>query len=149
MCKAPYTVEHWFIVRGGEAVLAIPNISKSKAKRVCELINEADRRAREEERAKIGKDEPEISCAEGYKAWPVTPVNERLCYAKRLLLDEIASDARWTGRYGYMGDDGQVVWRTTPRAWKDKQNGHILSTPDGAVINEYTPVLPDYVEMRK
>jgi len=65
------------------------------------------------------------------------------------MLDALIGDPRWTGRYGYMADDGRVVWRTSPRAWKDKQNGQILSRPDKAVMNNYSPILPDYVEMKK
>jgi len=104
MSKGPYTVEEpfpgvWDISRGNEFVLTIHNFSKSKAKQVCELLNEADYRAREEERAAIGQEwkEPgneetaaamqerklKISCAPGCEAWKIMVSGPDLVYNAR------------------------------------------------------------------
>jgi len=174
MNKGPYTLDEpfldvWDISRGNKVVLTIYNFSRSKAEQVCRLLNDADRRAREEERAKLKKEkpghfdvadlyeepeatsqgrEPEISCAEGCEARRVIPVNGRLSYGKRFLLHEIASDPRWTGRYGYAVVPGVVNWRISPRAWRHKAARYAV-TVDPLAVENYIPLLPDYVEMRK
>ncbi len=177
MSKGPYTVEEpfpgvWDISRGNEFVLTIHNFSKSKAKQVCELLNEADYRAREEERAAIGQEwkEPgneetaaamqerklKISCAPGCEAWKIMVSGPDLVYNARSPgnlrrpLHEIASDPLWTGRYGYVDKVvGRVVWLTTPRAWSHTRSGHTAVTEPVPMIGDYTPILPHYVEMRK